>query len=69
MHRFGIGGIYCPCCILIYILVYEDLGLTVENLDRPYLILFSGHQVATRRTELMFSRERERERDAQLETR
>ena len=43
MHRFGIGGIYCSRYILISL---GNLGLTgFGNLDRPYLILLSGHQL------------------------
>ena len=43
MHRFGIAGIYCSRYILISIgnLVLTGFG----NLDRPYLILLSGHQL------------------------
>jgi hypothetical protein len=42
MLRFCIVGMYCSRYILIYII--EDLGLTgFGNLDRPYLILLSGH--------------------------
>jgi hypothetical protein len=63
MHKFSIREIYCTLYISISL---RNLGLTrIGNLDRPYLIILSGHQLTTAAA-LAVVRAR---KNAQLETR